>query len=435
LDIESSTISDFESTDYVVHVPAGDTYALKASPKGHYAKVYPPLVAKDLVVAEDEQRDFQFQLEGNYIWATGRVVNALGEGMPNIQAELRDYAGIYSSTISEPTGQDGYFQVALPPGQRDYTLSLTPTVNATAIPALEFVLEDVGHVEGYEPIVLTASDGHDFEYPALLAPCQYTYRVVGKSSSGTREPVPGASVTFTTHVGGGTHDDGVIRTQATADGDGRVTVDLIPGENRNSRSYEAVVVPPLGSSFAAASLDVTISRCGGTGADLELSARAEVVGVVRAFGGALVSNLTIEAQPSPATNDGPTPSSLIASAGLSPTATTASDGRFFLELDPGFYDFELVPPAGSYLPRWLVSDIQVRADAPPIDLSFNLRPPRLLMGRVVDEQGQPVAGFDVKIYGIHEECPEEPPCELPAFYMGEGQTDGEGRFQVIVPEQ
>jgi len=422
-----------KNTSFDLHIPKNDSYTMRVTPQEFFATVFPPLVIRDIPVNEDADPTFLFDLEGEYLTATGRVVDPMGNGVSGIQAHMKDEAGIYSSTVSNTTDESGEFMLAIPLGKRDYVLELYPVEEPSFRPKIQFYLEDVGAESAGLSIELSAEGDKNFEYPALLTPCEYVYKVMGISDAGVREPVSGAVVNFFTHVGGGTNDDGMVSMRATSDETGQIRVNLIPGLNQNTRDYDVNIISPLDSRYASKITNVTVSRCGGTGADLELDLRTEVVGSVVDSSGNPLSNITINARASTTESNNGTAASLMTNLGIRPTQTTGENGKFFIKLDPGFYDFEFVPASKNYMPRWLFSDIEIKQD---ISKTLNIEFPdaRLLMGRLVDEEGAPVTGFDVKVYMVSTSCIESDVCETPAFYLGEGEALNDGRFEVIIPE-
>lgn len=422
-----------KSIGFNINVPAENVYTLRASPQGYYAHIFPPMVLRDVEINDDFDHTFFFDQEGRYLTATGRVINPMGKGVSGIQAHLKDEAGIYSSTVSTPTGESGEFTVAIPLGRRDYILELTPVEEPAYRPKIEFRLDDVGDETPGLYVELTNNEGNDFNYPAMLAPCEYLFKVVGKSDSGIREPIAGAIVNFSTHMGGGTNDDGRVSLTGTTDENGQIKIGLIPGDNQNAREYDVRVASPIDSRFASKLTTTSISRCGGTLADIELSLRTEVTGGVRDSNGDTLPNITIQARPSTSEVNKDTPSSLMANLSIRPTETTGESGSFFMRLDPGFYDFEIVPPSSSYLPRQLLPDVEIQSDVTR-SINITMVDARLLMGRLVNDEGAPITGFSVKVYMVSNACLNGEVCETPAFYLGEGETSEDGRFEILIPD-
>lgn len=433
LDMTAGEREGEKSIAFNMNVPADNVYTLRAGPQGYYAHIFPPMVLRDVEINDDFQHTFFFDQEGRYLVASGRIVNPMGKGVSGIQAHMKDEAGIYSSTVSTPTDESGEFTVAVPLGKRDYILELTPVEEPSHRPKIEFLLHDVGEDTPGVYVELADTEGLDFSYPAILAPCEYVLKIVGKSDSGTREPIPGAIVSFSTHVGGGTNNDGRVNLTGTADENGQIKIGLIPGDNQNAREYDVRVASPIDSRFASKLLNTSISRCGGTLADIELSLRTEVTGDVRDSNGDPLQNITIQARPSTSEANRNNPSSLIANLSIRPTETTEASGRFFMRLDPGFYDFEVVPPTSSYLPRRLLPDVEIQHN---VSRSINITMPdaRLFMGRLVNDEGAPITGFAVRVFMVSDSCLNGDSCETPAFFLGEGETLENGRFEILIPE-
>lgn len=420
----------------LMYLPLGETYRVRVTPEGYYANDFPPLVRRDVLVDSDTELTFEFGQDTQFINIQGTVRDAANNPIAGVQAQLLDSEGIYTSSVSEPTNVEGTFNVWVSAGERDYTLVLKAADGADPRPTLEFDVHVVGEANQLPTEVIGV-----FNYPALPNACSFTIQVAGKSTSGISDPVPGATVILSATVGGGTNDDGVYEVKTTTDSAGYAQMMVIPSDQGENRIYHAKVVPPAESPFAAHVQTVSVAaptgpnECG-TGQTVEVDPRVELHGVVRASAGGPVEDLTIEARPTNTEENQSTGAWLTWESGFTPTDVTDPEGLFFMRLDTGAWDFELVPPSGSMLPRWLVTGIEVSLEG-ELPQPFSVPMSAVLLGRVLNTNADPVEFMTVKVYLVAADClpggENADNCPTPALYLGESDVLPDGNFQVIVP--
>lgn len=426
---------DIESPDPSVpllfFVPTQAIYTVRVSPLDLFAEAFPTQVKRDLPVLGDTDINFTFGDENQFIWVTGRITDALDQGIPNVQIHLVDEEGTYTSTLSSPTIEDGWFELVAPQGEREYVLVVRSSDPGRPLPELRFDVHILGAAEyPFENIGI-------YSYPALPNACSYSFQVLGNSSSGVKTEVAGAIINFSAVVGGGSKDDGLFSAKAVSDSGGSVDVQLLPGVNLESRTYNLQVIPPLDSEFGAMTTQLDVASCGGMGQVIELDPRIVVHGVVRSSNQGPVANVTVTANVSSKANNSYSLAALMLQEGLISSEVTNSKGEFLLLLDPGLYDFELSPGAATMLPRWLVTGIQVgEGGVDSISLNLGIPNTGLLRGMLVDESENPLTGFVVKAYRVPAEClPDrsDVECTQSAFFLGESAVQNDGTFQMVVP--
>ncbi len=435
-DMTDAPIDGMAVLQYGLTVPGGFSYQARAVPESGYDNVVPPStdVILDLTNAPETYRqDFDFSSK-EFSAVEGRVTDAMGAPLGDVQVEMIDSQGRRLSTRAATAPNEGDFQVLYPKDLsplQDYTLLLTPADSAAMVlPQLRIPLslQDSGD-----------TDIGTIAYPPLRTErCSFQFRIVGQSSSGTSEPVPGAKISFSTEF----TDDGTGIATHSVDAvtapDGTVSVALISGANAEPRKYRVAVLPPVDSAYAAKLDTIDVSGCGGAASTIQLPQRTEIVGTVRSVTEGPVPNLAVSARPivNTISRDDPTPASMMLESGHAPSATSAADGRFYLRLDPGRYDLELTPPAGSPLSRWLVTGITIDDDAQTTSVQVTMPSPVLLKGKVQSPDGSPVTGFVVRAYLVPPECTKADwiDCTESAFLLSEAQLRPDGGFSLVLPD-
>lgn len=124
--------------------------------------------------------------------------------------------------------------------------------------------------------------------------------------------------------------------------------------------------------------------------------------------------------------------------------TTVSDGAFEAYLDPGRYALVVDPPEGGGLARAVLRVVEVQAEHDPVALELTMPAPVVLVGRVLDQAGQPVVGVSVDVLaGALTSLPARSgPSGAPdgrsahlaveTHLLGSTSTDEQGRFELLV---
>jgi hypothetical protein len=304
----------------------------------------------------------------------GRVLDAIDN--PKTQFTARAFHnGILVSTTPTTAATDtnsaGNFVLILPgntPGD-GITLELVP-MTGTSDPWVT-----------YSGLSLTGqnTDLGAISLPAALAAAAFQVTVHGGDAGGPA--VSGATVrAYTTLEGGDTRVSATFAREGLSDSGGTANMSLMPGSTGNPRPYTLSVVPPAGSLWATQCFDdVPAQWSGGAPVtllrDVTLPRRAVIMGNVVAASGAPVGNVIVTATggqpPMPHCLGGPAVTS----------TTTDATGSFTLPLDPGTYQLEYDPPAGSPFPR--LSEPEVTVATAPATRSVRLPTPVLVEGDVV----------------------------------------------------
>jgi len=270
--------------------------------------------------------------------------------------------------------------------------------------------------------VTNAVLGRVFDYPPIPPPAAVTGVVAVPSTGAPDETLLGypATISFTSEVLKGLSGNPALlryETNVSTDDRGRFSTLLPPG------TYRAIVSPAEGTGFARQSQLVTIES-GPTTLTLRPPLRTAVTGRVLLTDERPLAEAEIIAQP------GESPLGTTAPAPRPARTTTAADGRFSMELDPGPYVLTVMPKAGTGFP-WLVtrSDIPAKAtDLPdirvpaPTRLSFTLRDP--------GSTGNPIVRAIVRIFAAPASDPSAKPLEI-----GMAMTDPKGFVEILLAQQ
>ena len=115
------------------------------------------------------------------------------------------------------------------------------------------------------------------------------------------------------------------------------------------------------------------------------------------------------------------------SGAVTTSVITDATGAFKLALDPGQYQFDYNPPAGSPAPRW-TEDYEVKVDG-GAERTVHLPAPALFEGDVKDALGQPLQSTTIRIFEPHTSMDGS---VSPPTCIGQTQSDADGHFRAIV---
>jgi hypothetical protein len=223
-----------------------------------------------------------------------------------------------------------------------------------------------------------------------------------------------------------------LRDVVTVD-DGAANTTLVPGTANGNQIYEFAVIPPAGSPYATTCLPQQPVGAGTTPPappanlpTIVLPRRPVFSGTLFNKTGAPVANATVTATP---TAD-PIPSCTTTMTRASPGSTlTDADGRFKLQLDPGTYQLDYDPPAGSAVPR--LSERSPFPISGDVNRTITLPAAAVVKGQVFRPDGTKLVGATVRIF--EPRCASSVDCVPPPWLIAEAQSDKDGFFRAIVP--
>lgn len=226
----------------------------------------------------------------------------------------------------------------------------------------------------------------------------------------------------------------------TADRNGRYSVPLLPGV------YDAFVVPsnqPGGPSVYRTSLTqrTFLSQSSGThdGQTLYLDRAARYEGMVVSFRGEPMPNVTVSARS--LVSQQLLPKNEVYQYARSAVAVTDDRGRFFLNVDLGYFDLSVEPPAETGFPWVQNLNREISEDAgalapdagtKPVQLTpLVSRAPVIVAGRVIYAGDSPLAGATVEAFALVESITRG----RRAVRIAHTVSDKEGNYRLALPPE
>ncbi len=314
---------------------------------------------------------------------------------------------------------DGTFSLAVPAAlaSNPVTIELSPQGTSASDPWIT-----------HDPLTLTMSmqQGNTLDIGIIRLPAYQVpqpFQVAVRGGDIDQPPVLNALVRAVTDLT--PQADGTARflRDGITDGQGLASLSLIPGMIDAGRTYQIAVVPPAGAPFSSRCLPDAQVMGGMTTqlAPIVVPRRQRLSGTVSSAGGSPVAELTVTASRDPAT-------AAVCATATGPTATSATTdtfGRFELWLDPGIYQLDYVPAAGSAVPRHTEFDVGVSGD---VVRSVHLPAGVLIEGTVRAPDGQKLQYATVRIF--EPRCVTAG-CTPPPLLRAETLTDADGHYRVV----
>jgi hypothetical protein len=440
-DVSYQTQVDPQSGTFMLPVSpthTGELYTVSILPTDNTTN--PP---ETLVVDASQARELPGVLAApsSLVQLSGVILDPLQLPVVGMQVNAVDpTSGVTLSTTST-TDATGAFALKLSPAATGVGTTMAPAaptqVRLTATPPKDAVLPTLRSLVDVSSVGPANSITVNLMMPPLPASTTVVYAVSGTGSSGTQSAVVGAHCVFSADVSD--PKSTVTATYAVAadtDADGKARVTLIPGSGATNRDYQVAVSPPSTSNFQATltSLSVAPTTTPGYGASLMLAQRDQVTGRVLGPDGMPVANLMVV--PTAATVA--TAVVAMSTVSITPRASsglTDAKGQFLLHLDSGPYDFGMIPPATTGLPRQWVDGQQISTDLTLMDVI--LPAGTLVQGLITDYNGAAMVGADVRLFSLVQgnvDCPMgDNTCLAPARLVAEGQVGTDGNVPMLLP--
>jgi hypothetical protein len=375
----------------------------------------PPL---HLSVSITEDRELELPLNDTQLLTQvkGRVVDAAGRGVKNMLVRAygrylplakRELASSLDRTDAE--GRYSLWVRSAWEDQFDFEVAPGQDQRLPRVIRKEITIEDASLLSP-GPRVLA-----DVRLPPFTTALEYKLPVTGQSPSGGVVDIDGATVNVRT-VLSGEDQDLVVYWDRSVVVAGKAALWLIPGNADANRVYALDVLPMPGSPFAGlwqSPLEVGPpakgDSSGGVLANVALASSALVNARLQDHKGIPVEGMSIRFRPSASYWRSLTDPQLAYAATFPwPEAVTDAQGSFGIYLDPQVlgqptpYDLELLPPPGSFVPRWSLDQIQP-ANLSPGESTLDLRelrmpPAAYAKGVIVDPSGSPVPAAEIRVY-------------------------------------
>ena len=362
-------------------------------------------------------------LPTSYPSISGTIVAALG-ATPTFVA--RAFQSGTQVSNAPPTGADGTFQLLLSPSAASgpVIVELTPQNPGGSDPW--FTSSAVPAGTNNLPLITL---------PAYTQPNAFTLTVEGADNPASA--VSGALVRAQAILGSSAAGSTDYLRTGTTGADGTVTLSLLPGTATKALDYGLTVIPPAGSPYATHCISLVGVTVGGTATapvsllTVMLERRPVLAGTVTNAAGAPVGNVAVTATAGPLSIDGCDNTPAVSSS------THADDyGNFLLPLDPGTYQLDYDPPAGSAAPRLTELAVTIPAGFGQISQPVKLPPAGLVQGTVYAHDGSPLSSATIRIFEVRctiqaGDC--SGPMRTPPWLRAQTATDAHGTFRAVVP--
>ncbi|MES1207261.1 MAG: carboxypeptidase regulatory-like domain-containing protein [Pseudomonadota bacterium] len=319
------------------------------------------------------------------------------------------------------TQADGTFQLQIPAAAAaaPLTLELLPTSSDPSMTSAPFT-------------VAAGTKLGTITLPAYVKADSFKVAV----ANGTT-PLSGVSVRAQTSLGP-TGGSGTVTGTAqyavtgTTDVTGAVNLQLLPGS-----TYSIAATPAPGSPYASQCVPMvkTVSGANSNGGvaptvkTIVVTMRPVLSGTIRTAGGVPVPNVSVSAVGTP---DASPPCAAPATA----TASTTTDlsGKFQLPLDPGTYQLDYDPPAGSAAPRLTEWAVNIPGND-TVTHDITLPAGALVVGSVSGSKNDPLSSAVVRFFQVRCSGPSDcqGPNRVPPLLIGKALTDAQGRYRMVVP--
>lgn len=407
----------------------------------YLASLSPPLWRSELVTGN---RELSLRLRGPSDLAviTGRITNALSEGVGNLSVQAFDDQGrLVSSTALSQSGSGtlaGSYRLLIDPalarnGAGPLKIVVRPGTQDPTLPILEGSLQ----------IPLPNSQSRvDFAIPSYRKPVQYQLPIRGGQATGYS--VAGARVRAQVML----EDASTIKLghkayyTATGDSDaqGLVRLTLVPAPIGGSNLlYQVTIVSPSQAPYASvARQEIQVGPNEGLLGSVVLPNRAEIRGRLLDATGLPVPAAQVLASriDAPEPSAGPLAGQVI-SADV-PVALTDISGYFSLFLDAGDVDLEFIHPSGLQA-RSSLDNLRITANSR--DLGDIVLPPVTLGSLdLTSPASAPVSDAKLRIFELPDveprlsvSCDGQTPCSRTGKLRAEAFTNKSGRAQFLLP--
>jgi hypothetical protein len=375
-------------------------------------------------------------LATSYLSISGTLLSAIGKP-PLATFVARAFAGGTQISSAPLTDSNGAFRLLLPPtaAGSSIVVELTPQDQSGPDPWYTSSPLTPTMNRNLDPIML----------PAYSDPNVFNLAVAGADNGAavSNAFVRARAILASSAAGATDYERDGTTSAATASGPaGTVTLSLLPGTATTALDYTLTVIPPASSPYATHCVSPVGVTVGGTASapssllTVALTRRPVLTGSVTSAAGMPIGNVAITATAAAAATD-----SCTSTAAVSSSTMTDPSGQFDLPLDPGTYQLDYDPPAGSPVPRLTELAITIPAAGPGpaggqmIAHDVTLPPAALVQGTVRAADGTPLPSATIRIFeprcGSEDDC--FGPARTPPWLRAQTASDATGAFRAVVP--
>lgn len=313
------------------------------------------------------------------------------------------------STQATPETKLGGFELRVPPGAGQYRLWATSVIDPEEIEPI--VPLTSLEVEKGDTVQVAGEFGEVKDIGTLMVnPRPLTPVLIRVETMDSRLPIDKASIHLSASLSANESIDWYGVSGSFSPG---VWQGLIPPGD-----YVIDISPPRSSGMARTrqSISVALDSPEWT---FQVNPMTRVTGTVSGWGGQLLpnANLLLIQLDSP----------------LAPPveARASAQGEFEVALSPGQYKTLVIPAAGSKVPRFTTPPFTV-GEITSVSQALQGPIPHLIQGQMLDPEGTPLPNAHVEVYRLDKGAEG---ILLHEAIQGEGTTDENGQFQLLVPSE
>lgn len=418
-------------TSFVANVGAqGDgptQFDVIVQPTGDAVRELPPrrihVVADNLLEGAFEVPSLDYP--ESLVEIVGDVVDTSGNPLAGLTVQALDPISntvVSSTATTQPLGSEnpGRFTIRLAPEASSYVLRIASANTAlTPVPTFAVSPDYLIPEDGVVRVQVNSSAAFEFR------------GIVERELS--HMPVPSALVQFRM-VGGSVEDGMFISAPVPTNADGEFSALLVEGD------YEIVIMPPSDSTDGHDRIGISVVEnvhialpSSGLpvimGQVFSLPERAFIEGLITTFDGRPMIGAVVSASALSRLLPTVGPEALL---NRSNQTVSAENGGFFLPLDLGAYDLTVKPPPETGFPWVVRTNFTIPPSLEPTgsdsdELMFTAPIP--LQGVVRDVFGTPLAGIEVRAFGILDDLD----AGTRSVQIGRTVSEVDGSYELLLP--
>lgn len=417
------TALDMAPATFAANVASDDLYEITISPIGEFTNRFPPLRRTLSVPGGGSFFRVDVVYPSDLPVFSGILVDRNDTPIDHLSVRAVDAATgrvVSTAAVSGDNGMPGEFTITLAPDVTDYLLRIGPSPTRAAFPSVNVT-----------PSLLIPGPG---EATRVLVPTPEIVTFRGVAVDEESAPVPGTIVSLRAAevLDEETSILGSMQASATADEDGRFSLDVVTGE------YEVILSPPTqvdaapeGAFVSAASVGAYRMAINEGSQDEEvqfvLSPQERLKATITTFDDRFMSGATIDATALGRTlTDSDDPAEAY-NRSLLGTLGAAAGGSLDISLDPGVYDVVVKAPEDRGYPWLPIPAFEMKPDADP---AYFVLPAPLRVHGAVSSEDRGLASVEIRAWALIVE--NGVPRTVP---IGRVVTDEDGLYSLLLPSR